>query len=988
MTTSLRRIANLGLGSALGMVLVVGSVSYWSVSGSLAAARNRRNAFEARGALSNLIIHLEDAESGQRGYVLTGDSSYLGRYARMVTATTHDLDRVRALAASDTALGPLMTPLGPAVQATLSDLDQTIALRNSGNATAAVSRLGAEAGDHLLDGIRTSVQALDSTLARRTEQLETRVRVAGRVARITIVAGAFLTVALVLISRLLFARNIADRDRVETEVLRSRSFLDSVIEQIPHMVFIKDAKDLRFVRFNRAGEELLGYTRAELIGKNDFDFFPDAEARFFVEKDREVLARGTVLDIPEEVIHTRHKGTRILHTKKVPVLDASGRPQFLLGVSEDITEQRQAAAALRAAETRLQQVLAFSSTVIYALDVRPGKLIPTFVSENFSHLTGYDIADALDPAWAAERFHPEERERLLAEMPALLVQDRFTREYRFLFRDGTYHWMRDESRVLRDAGGAPVQILGAWLDISERVRAEEELRRARSAAETANRTKSEFLAKMSHELRTPLNSIIGFSEMLEDQTFGTLNEKQHRYVHNVLASGRLLLQVINDILDLSKVEAGRMELTLSQFEVAQALAEVRALMDPIAEQKHHIMEVDVEAGLPSIVADPAKFSQIMVNLLSNAIKFTPDGGRIRITARRPPGEPVIEVAVTDTGIGIAPEDLRRIFREFEQLDSEYVREQQGTGLGLALTKKLVELHGGRIQVESEIDRGSTFRFYLPLRAQPSASPPVVATTLEAVPPPRQEQGPLVLVVEDDARAGDLLGHFLKEAGYRVAHATTGSQAVALARTLKPDAITLDILLPGEDGIAILGQLKSTTATRRIPIIVVSITDHRELGLSLGAVEWLVKPVQRDSFVAAVRRSMGAIPIGHTPTVLVVDDEVPTVELLTETLNRNGLRALSATDGRTGVELALAHHPDVIVLDLVMPGMTGFQVVRQLRDHPAGRNIPILVFTGKELTAEDRARLLDGVQAVVRKDGPAELLAELARVCPAARQPAA
>jgi PAS domain S-box-containing protein len=662
---------------------------------------------------------------------------------------------------------------------------------------------------------------------------------------------------------------------------------------------------------------------------------------------------------------------RVLHTKKVPVLDPSGKPRFLLGVSEDITEQRRAAEALRAAENRLQQVLAFSPTVIYALDMTGGRSKPIWVSENFTRMTGYDTS-ALDNAWTADQLHPEERDRLLAELPALLQQDRFTREYRFRFRDGTYHWIRDEARVLRDSTGRASQLLGAWLDISERVRAEEELRRARAAAESANQTKSEFLAKMSHELRTPLNSIIGFSEMLDDQTFGPLNDKQNRYVENVLSSGRQLLNLINDILDLSKVEAGRMELTTSPLDVAGALNDARARMESLAGQKQHTLSVEAEAGLPSLTADPGKFRQIMDNLLSNAIKFTPEGGRIRIAARRAPAGDGIEVVVSDTGIGIKPEDQGRIFQEFEQLDNAYVREQQGTGLGLALTRKLVELHGGRIGVESQPGSGSTFRFVLPFAAR--------STTPELI--PSVHPAPLVLVVEDDLHAGDLLGHFLKESGYRVAHAATGAQALALAKSLKPDAITLDILLPGEDGLAILGQLKGGPSTKQIPVVVVSITDHRDLGFSLGAVDWLMKPVQRTGFIESVRRAIGTMPEDHTPTVLVVDDEPATVELLTDTLTTQGFRAIGAHDGREGIAAAVAHRPDVIVLDLIMPGLTGFEVVRELRDHPTGRNIPILIFTAKELSDSDRSRLKHSVQAIIPKEGPtATLLNELSRVCP-------
>jgi CheY-like chemotaxis protein len=420
------------------------------------------------------------------------------------------------------------------------------------------------------------------------------------------------------------------------------------------------------------------------------------------------------------------------------------------------------------------------------------------------------------------------------------------------------------------------------------------------------------------------------------------------------------------------------------------LEDVRTGVSGLADKKRQTLELEVEDGLPPLVADQAKVKQIMYNLLSNAIKFTPEGGRVRMVARQPtleqgePGIPRIEVAVTDTGIGIRPEDQQRIFREFEQVDSAYGREQKGTGLGLALTRMLVELHGGRIWLESELGRGSTFAFTLPLRRGHPITPlrtfgpvPTAASASARVVP--HGVGSLVLIVEDEQPAGDLLAHYLREAGHRVARARTGAEAMTLARELKPDAITLDILLPGGDGHEVLARLKAAPETRDIPVVVVSITENQDLGLSLGAADWFVKPAPRDDFVSAIRRAVGDVPRSSTATVLVVDDEPATLEFLTDVLAVQGFRVLTAPDGRQGIALALAHQPDVVVLDLVMPDVSGFDVAHELSRHAETRSIPILVFTVKDLTADERERL-KGVKAIIMKDqGREHLLQEVARV---------
>lgn len=387
-----------------------------------------------------------------------------------------------------------------------------------------------------------------------------------------------------------------------------------------------------------------------------------------------------------------------------------------------------------------------------------------------------------------------------------------------------------------------------------------ELRLANQQLDDATRHKSEFLANMSHELRTPLNAIIGFSEVLYDQTFGPLSDKQRRFVDNILNSGKHLLALVNDVLDLSKVEAGKMKLMLEELRPLDIINETLFNLTSLAQKKQIVFDNQAGATLPLLLADRGKLKQILYNIYSNAIKFTPDGGSVETTTRviEQEGDEYLEIAIRDTGIGIQPSDQERIFEEFQMVDSTLSKKQQGTGLGLALCRKLTQMHGGTVTVTSELGVGSTFIVMLPLKPVVIKSPVIAPAVRQLEGWQTQLQtalnggkGDLVLIVEDDDKSAELLELYVNQGGYRVERSRSGEEALQKARSLHPALITLDIILPHKNGWDVLRELKAAPETADIPVLVVSMMDNREIGFQLGAVASFVKPVQRDEFLHKV-----------------------------------------------------------------------------------------------------------------------------------------
>jgi signal transduction histidine kinase/CheY-like chemotaxis protein len=513
--------------------------------------------------------------------------------------------------------------------------------------------------------------------------------------------------------------------------------------------------------------------------------------------------------------------------------------------------------------------------------------------------------------------------------------------------------------------------------VMERQRAEVQLRKTTELAEAATQAKSSFLANMSHELRTPLNAIIGYSEMLQEEAEDLGQEGFLPDLNNIHVAGKHLLNLINDILDLSKIEAGKMDLFFETFDVPTIIRDVVATIRPLIEKNANTLQVDCADDLGDMHADLTKVRQALFNLLSNASKFTKEGTiKLEVMQEAVNGNPWIRFRVSDTGIGMTPEQMGKLFQAFSQADASTMRDYGGTGLGLAISRKFCQMMGGDITVESIFGQGSTFTIQLPGEVADRKVPQ--APRAGDLPPHAvhvPEGAPTVLVIDDDPTVRDLMQRFLNKEGLRVVAAADGKEGLRLAKSERPDAITLDVLMPGMDGWAVLTALKADRKLADIPVIMVTIVDEKQVGYALGATDYLTKPVDWKRLTGILRQYQHA---DAACRVFVVEDDARTRKMLCSRLKKHGWLVTEAENGRVALERMAEQVPDLILLDLMMPEMDGFQFVDQLRLNENWRSIPTILITAKDLTKEDRRRLNGHVEDILRKGAynPEELLGEV------------
>lgn len=776
--------------------------------------------------------------------------------------------------------------------------------------------------------------------------------------------------------------DITERKQAELSLQDNEAKFRAFLESASESIIVTNANS-EIVIFNAKAEELFGYDHTEVFGHSVEFLMPERfhenhvahrlgyreqPTRRSMSKTRNLLAR-------------RKDGTEFpIEAGLSPVQTKDGT--FVMTFLTDITERKQAEEEIkrlnkslehraRESETRYQQIVELAEEGIWVVD---SEAKTTYVNQAMVRMLGYTEAELL----GRQIFDfISEADRALARVNLERRKSGTDDKYEIQLRtkNGKTVWTYMSTSPVLDENGKMLWSCALVYDITERKQADEQLRQSSERISLANaelaratRLKDEFLANMSHELRTPLNAILGLSEALQEEVYGSLTDKQRKSMRTIESSGRHLLELINDILDLSKIESGKMQLQTAPVDVHSLCESSLTFVKQLAHQKRIKLSSKISEGLGEIEVDERRIRQVLINLLSNAVKFTPEGGEVCLEIEGNLSSETLQFSVIDTGIGIAPESIDKMFQPFVQLDSSLSRRYAGTGLGLALVRRIVELHGGSIALESELGKGSRFTVTLPWNE--------ATQTVQSVQEREEAFGELpnihqALIVEDSETAAKQVARYLAEIGSAAFIYSQGEGAVDAVKRFDPEVIILDLLLPGLSGWEVLAQLKANPATQDIPVLVVSVMDERSRALALGASGYLVKPISRQQLQSALSRifseaspkhlahtALVVMPEQeqHSPLILLAEDNEANISTLMDYLQIQEFRVSLARNGIEAVQMAKQQKPDLILMDIQMPEMDGLEATRQIHADAELASIPIIALTALAMPG-DRERCL-------------------------------
>jgi PAS domain S-box-containing protein len=738
---------------------------------------------------------------------------------------------------------------------------------------------------------------------------------------------------------------------------RENALLRATLENMAQGVAMYDA-DHKLVTWNTLFREYLEMPD-EFLGTDrtfsDYIRYIGERGEFGDNADieQELKKRLALLDRSHSFERVRPDGT-VLEVRRDPVPGGG-----FIAIYTDITERKQAEKQLREDEERFRAIDAAAPVGLIIVGEKDQSLL--HLNPSFCEMVGKDAGALLGKPVSSIFADPEKG----AELASIINSSSSERkEFHFRHPNGTDACLM-VSRVGLDYRGEKA-VIASFVDIHDRVRAEAELRQAKEAAESASRVKSSFLANMSHELRTPLNAIIGYSEILVEDATDRGDKASVDDLKKIQAAGKHLLGLINDILDLSKIEAGRMDVYLEHVFLTRLIDEVKTIVDPMVKKNGNTLVIECPPDIGSLQTDLTKLKQSVINLLSNAAKFTKDG---KVTLRlvretHEDGTPWLRFEVSDSGIGMTEEQMGRLFQAFTQADSSTTRNFGGTGLGLTITRHFCAMLGGSIEVKSAPGQGSTFTIQLPDRVTKPAHAEDMDDDRPVAARDPSSEAINVLVVDDDPAVHDVLAATLGKEGYQITHAREGIEALNIMRSNPPDIVTLDVMMPKMDGWSVLGVMKSEPQLAHIPVIMLTIVDNRNLGFSLGAAEYMTKPIDRNRLIALIEKFAATKQDG---VVLVVDDDPDVRSMVKTTIEGVGMRVAEATNGHQALDwLGANSKPALILLDLMMPRMDGFEFLDHVRDNPAFFDLPIVVLTAKELTDNERSFLAERTILVLSK----------------------